>query len=106
MEGQLNIHELLINGFFMQNSIGEFALEKIKIIVDFYNKVLRVNENGLLELKREYQGIKQEFYFIQQHIGEEYIANIIANHIQEIEKILDKDTFMSQRKNKIKYHFK
>jgi predicted ATP-binding protein involved in virulence len=99
-----NIHELLINGFFMQNSIGEFALEKIRDIIDFYNKVIRTEENDLLKLKEEYQSLKKEFYFIQKSIGEKYIADIIKNHIEEINKKLDKDTFIKQREDKIAYH--
>jgi len=99
-----NIHELLINGFFMQNSIGEFALEKIKEIVDFYNKVIRTEENNLLKLKEEYQSLKKEFYYIQKSIGEKYIADIINNHIEEINKKLDKDTFIKEREDKISYH--
>lgn len=99
-----NIHELLINGFFMQNSIGEFALEKIRDIVDFYNKVIRTEENGFSKLKEEYEDLKHEFYFIQQHIGEKYIANIIENHIEEIEKRLDKNDSKKQIEDKIAYH--
>lgn len=99
-----NIHELLINGFFMKNSIGEFALEKIREIVDFYNKVIRIGEIDLPRLKEEYQTLKREFYFIQQHIGEKYIADIIKNHIDEIEKKLDENDSIKQREDKIAYH--
>lgn len=88
-----NIHELLINGFFMKNSIGDFALEKINSIVEFHHKVVNVDEKDLDLLKKEYQNKKDEFYFIQEHIGEKYISKIIKNHIEEIEKRLEEDSF-------------
>jgi len=92
-----NIHELLINGFFMQNSIGEFALEKIKEIVHFYDEVMRVDITKVSSLKEIYQEKKQQFYYIQKSIGEIYISNIIQNHIEEIEKKLSENDFRIQR---------
>jgi len=92
-----NIHELLINGFFMKNSIGNFALEKIKSIVDFYYKVIGAEEKDLKVLKEEYDKSKKEFYFIQEHIGEKYIADIIKNHIEDIEKMLNTDDFKKKK---------
>lgn len=92
-----NIHELLINGFFMKNSIGDFALEKIKSIVYFYYKVIGAKEKELQLLKEEYDKLKNELYFIQQHIGEKYIADIIKNHIEDIEKTLNADDFKKKK---------
>ena len=92
-----NIHELLINGFFMDSSIGEFALNKIKSIVDFHYKVINFKEIDLNDLKVEYQTLKGEFYFIQEHIGEEYISGVIKNHITDIEKRLKDDSFNKKR---------
>lgn len=88
-----NIHELLINGFFMKNSIGDFALEKINSIVEFHHKVVNTEKKDLDLFKQKYQNKKNEFYFIQEHIGEKYIAKIVKNHIEEIEKILEEDSF-------------
>ncbi|MDD2905690.1 MAG: hypothetical protein PHC74_05280 [Sulfurimonas sp.] len=92
-----NIHELLINGFFMQNSIGEFALETIKEIVNFYDAVIRTDKTKILSLQEKYQEKKQRFHFIQNSIGEKYISNIIQNHIDEIENKLVENDFRTQR---------
>ena len=94
-----NIHELLINGFFMNDSSGEFSLKKIKQIVDFHYKVMQNNENqeGLDILKKKYINKKEEFYFIQEHIGEEYITGIIKNHIEDIERKLNHKNFRTKR---------
>jgi len=97
-----NIHELLINGFFMKNSIGEFALNEIKKIIDFHNKVLQSNDKNLEKLKKEYSSLKERFYFIQEHIGEEYIAEVLKNHIGDIEKKLHSDEYKQKKIEELK----
>lgn len=93
-----NIHELLINGFFMNNSIGEFALKEIKAIVNFHYEVMRIKEEGLLQdTEKSYNNLKDRFYFIQQHIGEDYILGIIKNHLIDIEKRLNSNSFKTKR---------
>jgi predicted ATPase len=92
-----NIHELLINGFFMDNSIGEYALNEIKNIVNFHYEVMNLEKNDLEKKKKEYNILKIKFYFIQECIGEDYIAGIIKNHLMDIEKRLDSDSFKDKR---------
>ncbi|MGB3962665.1 MAG: hypothetical protein WBK95_10555 [Sulfurimonas sp.] len=81
----------------MQNSIGEFALETIKEIVNFYDAVIRTDKTKILSLQEKYQEKKQRFHFIQNSIGEKYISNIIQNHIDEIENKLVENDFRTQR---------
>ena len=97
-----NIHELLMSGFFMKNSIGEFALEKINNIVKFHYRTMNTKRTKLEDLNKEYQDLKEEFYFIQEHIGEDYIAGIIKNHIIDIEKRIEKKSFKNKRKETLK----
>lgn len=93
-----NIHELLINGFFMNNSIGEFALKEIKTIVNFHHEVMSIKEETLLKEKEKlYNNLKDRFYFIQEHIGEDYISGIIKNHLVDIEKRLNSNSFRTKR---------
>lgn len=93
-----NIHELLINGFFMNNSIGEFALKEIKTIVEFHNEVMSLKDEKLLkEKEKKYNDLKERFYFIQEHIGEDYISGIIKNHLIDIEKRLNSNSFRTKR---------
>lgn len=93
-----NIHELLINGFFMNNSIGEFALKEIKKIVEFHHEVMSLKDEKLLEEKeKKYNDLKEKFYFIQEHIGEDYISGIIKNHLIDIEKRLNSNSFRTKR---------
>jgi len=87
-----NIHTLLSNSFFLNDGlIGEFAKEKINTIKKYHEKIKKLvekKETNFDELKSEYETMKHEFYCIQNIIGEEYIAQIIKNHIEEIEEIL------------------
>lgn len=93
-----NIHELLINGFFMNNSIGEFALKEIKTIVNFHHEIMIIKEEGLLKDKKKlYNNLKDRFYFIQEHIGEDYISGIVKNHLLDIEKRLNSNSFKTKR---------
>ena len=93
-----NIHELLINGFFMNNSIGEFALKEIKAIVKFHHEVISIKEESLLKDKeKSYNDLKDRFYFIQEHIGEDYISGIVKNHLIDIERKLNSNSFKSKR---------
>lgn len=93
-----NIHELLINGFFMNNSIGEFALKEIKTIVNFHHEVMSIKEEGLLKDKEKlYNDLKDRFYFILEHIGEDYISGIVKNHLLDIEKRLNSNSFKTKR---------
>gem|GEM_PF-303542 len=91
-----NIHELLINGFFMESSIGDFSLIKIREIVDFHYKVMNTNQD-MNELIESYDLKKNEFYFVQNNIGEDYIRNILMNHIEDIEEKLHHNEFKEKQ---------
>ena len=87
-----NIHTLLSHGFFMKDGLmGEFAKEKINEIIDFLKKVEeeKVKKDAdFTHLKQEYEKKKKRFWYIQTIIGEEYLRQVIKNHLVEIEKIL------------------
>ena len=89
-----NIHTLLSHGFFMKEGLmGEFAKEKIQSIINYYeeikeltkeeNKKQRDKEKAIYE--KEY---KTKFWQIQSIIGDDYLKQIIKNHLIEIEKIV------------------
>lgn len=81
-----NIHDLLISGFFMDNSIGENTLEQVRRIVNFYNDVKEDNENvktmTLLEIRHKLN----KFTLIVDNIGEDYLRGILKNNISFIEE--------------------
>ncbi|MDP2893511.1 MAG: AAA family ATPase [Sulfurimonas sp.] len=86
-----NIHTLLSNGFFMKDGLmGEFAKGKINKIIEFHKKVEQQKEDKIKkeELKTEYEAKKKEFWHIQSIIGEDYLKQVIKNHLIEIEKLL------------------
>jgi len=89
-----NIHTLLSHGFFMKDGLmGEFAKNKINEIIDFHKIVDK--KKHLSCLKKIYiHSKKTHFWQIQKIIGEEYLKQVIKNHLIEIEKILYKDMYL------------
>ncbi len=92
-----NIHELLINGFFMRNTIGDYALKKINEIISFHKMVSVIEDEKVDNLKTEYDKIKSEFRFIVENLGEEYIKKILENHLEKIEEKVNDNSFLNTK---------
>ena len=67
--------------------MGEFAKDKIKSIIKYHEDI---EKKEILEAdKIEYKTKKQkEFWQIQSIIGDDYLKQVIKNHLIEIEKIV------------------
>jgi hypothetical protein len=87
-----NIHELLMKAFFMKNTLGEVALKKIASIIQFHKEVSDADD--IEKLKQQYMDKKEEFHFVVENLGEEYIERILRNHIFKIEEKLLDDSFI------------
>lgn len=91
-----NIHTLLSHGFFMKDGLmGEFAKEKIQSIINYHEELLKKeltkeeNKNQRENEKKIYEKEhKTNFRQIQSIIGDDYLKQVIKNHLVEIEKIL------------------
>ncbi len=91
-----NIHTLLSHNFFMNEGLmGEFSKKKIQEIIKYHefliDKKLRSpgKEKDLEKLKKTYIEVQQKYFWnIQSIIGDDYLKQIIKNHLIEIEKIL------------------
>jgi len=91
-----NIHTLLSDSFFMKESLmGEFAKRKIKEIINFHKIVEEENEKkkkkkeyDLTSLEIKYKENKTRFWQTQSIIGEEYLKQVVKNHLRDIENIL------------------
>jgi len=81
-----NIHELLSNGFFMRYAKGDFALQKITEIVDFYERVRECNDKGLEGLKTEFKEKLHAFEQLCSIIGERYIQDILKNNLSYMQE--------------------
>ena len=110
-----NIHTLLSDGFFMSDGLmGEFAKGKIEEIIEFHNEVEKYKENDteLLKLKQEYETVencitkKEYFENIQSIIGDDYLKQVIKNHLVEIVKILYKDKYIDTEIERVKLELK
>ena len=87
-----NIHTLLSDSFFMEDGLmGEFAKGKINEIIEFHKEVEEENKkakSNFDRLKAEYEKVKIKFWDIQSIIGEEYLKQVIKNHLRDIESLL------------------
>lgn len=83
-----NIHEILSSSFFLNNTIGEFALLQIREVLDFYKKF--TESQNIRELQEEYEEQKNKFKLIVRNIGEKYIKGILKDHLDEIQKSFNK----------------
>jgi len=82
-----NIHELLIDGFFMENSVGEFARKKIENILEFsaeFGQTPKDTQNQNLRTTVG-RGLREHKKVVRT-IGEDYIRGILENHLEEVEK--------------------
>jgi len=84
-----NIHELLSDGFFMSDTIGAFAKEKITEIIEFCRKA--ETSTDLAKLKEEYEPKRRVFNFVLNNIGEGYIKGVLKNHLLQLEELLGAD---------------
>lgn len=82
-----NIHELLVSGFFMDNSIGQFSLSCIEMIIEFYDRVLLGDDFD--SLKGEFVKNEAMFDFIVSNVGEKYIQGLLINHLEDIRRKFD-----------------
>jgi predicted ATPase len=109
-----NIHALLSHGFFMKDGLmGEFAKEKIQSIIKYHeeikNKDLLKDKHRQLreEEKEKYERDKKNnFWNIQSIIGDDYLKQVIKNHLVEIEKILYKDMYLDNEIERMKEELK
>ena len=74
-----NIHDLLINGFFISETIGAYVKQQIDEILQVYNK----------KDMEKYIKNREKYRYIQNSLGEPYIANIISNYLEDLERIVN-----------------
>ena len=84
-----NIHEMFTNGFFMEFTKGEFVLGRIKKILKFYEIIIKTQKKSsrFEVLKIMYDTNKKYTTEFISLIGEEYLKNILRNHMDVMESI-------------------
>ncbi|MCT7488193.1 ATP-binding protein [Aliarcobacter cryaerophilus] len=91
-----NIHTLLSHGFFMKDGfMGEFAKNEINSIILYHKEIekkeLTKEENKKqigVEKEKYTKEYKTKFWKIQSIIGDDYLKQVVKNHLVEIEKIV------------------
>ena len=84
-----NIHKLLMDGFFMEQTLGGFALNRVRKVLDFHSKV-QLAKTITPALIQEFQAQETEFKFTIDNLGEDYMRGVLRNHLDYIkERIKD-----------------
>lgn len=99
-----NIHEILNNGFFLEDSKGEFSENKINEFLDFYFEVINKDETNLNDSKKEYDLNRDSYYKLMNLVGENYIRTILSNHLHQLDSIfgLDDDPRIREKQKQIR----
>lgn len=75
-----NIYDLLKSGFFMKQSIGEIA----------HNKIRRILELPTIEdeqtREKLYTSLRKEFFFTADQIGDKYIESVLRSRLSEYDR--------------------
>jgi len=84
-----NIHEILSNGFFLEETMGAFAKSKVTEFLEFE----KYNEDN----KTQYKERREEFANLIDLIGENVIRQILKNHLEDLDnKYFDKKDDLEQ----------
>lgn len=75
-----NVHEILSNGFFLNNAMGAFARSKIQDFLSFEDK----NNTRLKEVN--YKEKREDFVKLIGLVGEKYVRNILKNHLEVLDQ--------------------
>tara|TARA_R110001632_G_scaffold63318_2_gene151428 strand:- start:85407 stop:87479 length:2073 start_codon:yes stop_codon:yes gene_type:complete len=75
-----NVHEILSNGFFLNNTMGEFARSKIQDFLSFEDK------DSTHGIEVNYKEKREGFVKLIELVGEKYVRNILKNHLEVLDK--------------------
>jgi len=80
-----NIHEILIEKFFMDATIGQYSVETIQELIDLYQQAREADTGSKLKaLKAKYHASAEKYEFIVNNVGEEVIREILTNNLDYI----------------------
>jgi predicted ATP-binding protein involved in virulence len=84
-----NIHEILINNFFMDSTIGEHSIKTIEQLIRLYTDAQQADTpDKRKKLTENYQGLKEKYEFVLQTVGEDVIKEVLSNNLAYIEFVI------------------
>lgn len=73
-----NIHAMLNNSFMLDSTIGEHSKKCIEELIKIYH------QKNILEKKNAFLNHRQEFAYLSEHIGDEYLSKIVKRMYMEM----------------------
>jgi hypothetical protein len=77
-----NIHQMLMDGFFISDTKGAFVTSKIKEFLEFYN-------NRFSKTKQDFEFQLSFFENLINLIGEDYVRRILTNHLNDLKRYFE-----------------
>lgn len=87
-----NIHEMLSHNFFMESTIGKYAEEKIRQIIELYNQY----KNDSPSWRTAYEEKKDYFQFVLNQVGEDYLRKMLNNMLLEMDERSQNKSYIEQ----------
>lgn len=91
-----NVHEMLTNGFFLENTKGAFAISKINEFLEFYKKNI-----GLKEKPYNINNDLENYSKMINLVGEDYVRKILENHLIELKSKFNDKSFLEIESDKL-----
>ncbi|MGX9986845.1 hypothetical protein [Soonwooa purpurea] len=87
-----NIHQMLTDGFFISDTKGAFVKDEIQKFLNYYEKTMKRNE---IENPIDFDIQTKCYDKFLGLIGEDYIRNILHNHLDELKVRFGDKTYLS-----------
>ena len=99
-----NIHQILTGGFFISDTKGAFVSSKIKEFLKVYNRLIKTDKKSPTFTKYKCYFNKKNNYFIDliNLIGEDYVRNILKNHLVELQVHFGNTTYLDAEEVRIR----
>ncbi|WP_343614050.1 hypothetical protein [Flavobacterium sp.] len=86
-----NIHEILMEQFFMDSTMGEHSINVIQQLLDLYKLARHADaEHQIEELQVAYLSVKEKYKFACKNVGEDVIRKILRNNLKYIKYVISK----------------
>lgn len=84
-----NIHEILMEQFFMDSTMGEHSINTIQELIDLYESARQADsQKQIKDLKKAYNAVKAKYKFVIKNVGEDVISEVLRNNLKYIKHLI------------------
>ena len=84
-----NIHEILMEQFFMDSTMGEHSMNIIQELINLYESARTADKKRQIkQLRKAYTTAKEKYKFVIKNVGEDVIREVLRNNLKYIKHII------------------